>query len=60
MEEIHRCRVDRLSRLLAETNLTVGEVAAASGFEADAHVARFFSRKTAMTPVAYRRKNRIL
>ena len=59
LDEIHRCRVDHLARLLAETNMTVGEIAAASGFEVDAHVARFFSRQTGMTPLAYRRKNRI-
>ena len=59
MEEIHRCRADRIARLLAETNMTVAEIAAASGFEVDAHVARFFSRRTGMTPLAYRKKNRI-
>lgn len=59
LDEIHRCRVDHLARLLAQTNMTVGEIAAASGFEVDAHVARFFSRQTGMTPLAYRRKNRI-
>jgi LacI family transcriptional regulator len=58
MEEIHRCRVDRIARLLVETNMTIGEIAA-SGFELDAHVARFFSRRAGMTPLAYRKKNRI-
>ena len=59
MEEIHRCRVDRLARLPLETNMTVAEIAAASGFEVDAHVARFFSRRTGVTPLAYRKKMRI-
>jgi LacI family transcriptional regulator, galactose operon repressor len=59
MQEIHRCRVDLLSRLLLETNMSIGEIATASGFEIDAHVARFFSRQTGMTPMAYRRKSRI-
>jgi len=58
MDEIHRCRVDHLARLLTETNMTVGEIAAASGFEVDAHVARFFSRHTGLSPLAYRRKYR--
>jgi AraC-like DNA-binding protein len=39
--------------------MTVGEIAAASGFAVEAHVARFFSRQTGMTPLAYRRKHRI-
>ena len=59
MEEIHRCRADHIARLLVGTNMTVGEIAAASGFELDAHVARFFSRQTGMTPLVYRRRNRI-
>ena len=59
MEEIHRCRVDHIAHLLIATNMTIGEIAAISGFEVDAHVARLFSSQTGMTPLAYRRKNRI-
>ena len=59
MEEIHRCRVDRIARLLLETNMTIGEIAAASEFEVDAHLARFFSRQIGMTPLAYLKKYRI-
>ena len=58
-EETHRCRVDRIARLLVETNMTIGKIAAACGFEVDAHIARFFSRRTGMTPLAYRKKMRI-
>ncbi|MGI9070454.1 MAG: substrate-binding domain-containing protein [Bryobacteraceae bacterium] len=60
IEEIHRCRVEHLARLLVETNMTVSEIAAMSGFELDAHVARFFSRHTGVTPLAYRTRNRAL
>ena len=56
MEETHRCRVDRICRLLIDTNMTIREIATACGFEIDAHVARFFSRRTGMTPLAYRTK----
>lgn len=59
MEEIHRCRVERIARLLVETNMTIGELAAASGFEIGAHVSRFFSRHTGLTPLEYRRRNRL-
>lgn len=59
MQEIHRCRVERLARLLVETKMTVGEIATVSGFAIDAHVSRFFARHTGMTPLAYRKKNRI-
>ena len=59
MNEIHRSRVDQIARLLVETNLGVGEIALATGFEMDAHVARYFARQTGMTPLAYRKKHRI-
>jgi LacI family transcriptional regulator len=58
-EELHRSRVERIGRLLVETNMTIGEIALACGFEVDAHVARFFSRRTGMTPLAYRKTMRI-
>ena len=59
MEEIHRYRAERIARLLVETNMTVGQIGEVCGFEVEAHVARFFSSQTGMTPLAYRRKNRI-
>jgi LacI family transcriptional regulator len=58
LEEIHRTRVDRIARLLVETSMTISEISAASGFEIDAHVSRFFSRHTGVTPIEYRRRNR--
>jgi LacI family transcriptional regulator len=57
LDQLHRCRVDSIARLLAETDMAVGEIAAATGFEADAHLARFFSRRTGMTPLVYRKKH---
>jgi LacI family transcriptional regulator len=59
MEEIHRCRVEQVARLLVETNLSVGEIASASGFDIDAHLARYFARQVGMTPSAYRKKHRM-
>lgn len=59
MEEIHRCRIARVARLLVETNMTVREIAALAGFEMDAHVARFFARHTGMTPLEYRRRKQL-
>jgi len=56
IQEIHRCRIERLQRMLIETNMTVGQIAEANGFEVGAHVARFFMRQTGMTPLAYRKK----
>lgn len=59
IEQIHRCRADHLASLLLQTNMTVGEIAAASGFDMGAHLARFFARCTGLTPRAYRQRMRI-
>lgn len=59
IEEIHRCRAERIAHLLIETGMSVGEIAATAGFGADAHLARFFTRRTGMTPVAYRKRHRM-
>lgn len=56
IQEIHRSRIEHICRLLADTNMSISEIAAASGFEVDAHIARFFARETGITPQAYRRK----
>lgn len=59
LEEIQRRRVERLARLLVETDMSIGEIAAATGFDMGAHVARFFSRHTGLSPLAYRKKHRV-
>jgi LacI family transcriptional regulator len=58
-EEIHRCRGEQVARLLVETNLGIGEIASASGFDSDAHLARYFARQIGMTPSFYRKTHRM-
>jgi len=58
LEEINHTRTEHICRLLTETNLPVSEIASAIGYDEDAHISRFFSRQTGMTPLQYRRKNR--
>lgn len=55
LDAIHQSRIVHLKRLLAETNLPVSAIATATGYDHDAHLARFFARKTGLTPSAYRR-----
>jgi LacI family transcriptional regulator len=57
LEAIHQARVQCIKRLLAETNLPISAIAASIGCQTDAHLARFFSRKTGLTPSAYRRRH---
>lgn len=56
LAEIRRVRVDRIARMLAETNLTVSQIALELGFEGTEHVARYFRRERGMTPLAFRQE----
>ncbi|MBU6398974.1 MAG: DNA-binding transcriptional regulator [Verrucomicrobia bacterium] len=56
LEEIRRWRVDRISRMLVETNQSVSQIALALGYGGVEHIARYFRRETGMTPLAYRRR----
>lgn len=59
LQEIAGTRIRHISRLFAETNLSVAEVAESVGYPADAHIARFFQRHTGLTPLAYRRQHKL-
>jgi LacI family transcriptional regulator len=54
---VQRTRLDMFTRLLRDTNLTVGEIAASMGFPDEKNVARYFRRVNGITPLAYRRRH---
>lgn len=56
MDYIQTRRVDYSRKLLLESNLTVREVAFASGFNDPNYFTRFFQQKTGMTPSRFRRE----
>ena len=56
MDYIQTRRVDYSRKLLLESNLTVREVAFASGFNDPNYFTRFFQQKTGMTPSHFRRE----
>jgi len=56
-EEITRCRLERARRLLAKTDLSVKEVAAAAGFPSPDNMGRVFRRLEGTSPQAYRRQH---
>ncbi len=58
LDEIHQSRINCISRMLADTDLSMSAIASAIGYESDTHLARFFSRRTGMTPSEYRRLHR--
>ncbi len=53
---LQRLRIDRAQHLLRKPNLSLAEVAVASGFCDQSHMTRFFIRYTGMTPAKYRLK----
>jgi AraC family transcriptional regulator len=51
-------RVDRIERLLLATDMSVGAIAAATGFADANYLAKAFRRKRGMAPLAYRSSQR--
>ena len=57
-EHIRQCRVDLISKLLADSDMTISEIAFSMGFPDAAHIARYFRELTHISPADYRRKCR--
>ena len=53
-EELQRCRIDRAKQLLHDTDLTLAQVADASGFGSASYFATAFRRAVGSTPGDYR------
>jgi LacI family transcriptional regulator len=53
--EILRVRLERVRRLLAESDLSLAEVAEKSGFEHPEYMSRLFKKKTGTTPGEFRK-----
>ena len=56
LKQMTNSRISHISRLLRETDLSVGEISRMVGFDSDHHFARYFRRATDLTPQEYRRK----
>jgi LacI family transcriptional regulator len=54
-EEITRCRVNQISRMIVETNKSIGEIALDFGYSSEAHISRYFKRIQGLTPLEYRK-----
>jgi len=54
LEEIQRVRLERVCALLAETNLSVGEITRQCGFERESYLARLFKKRFSTSMSRYR------
>jgi len=57
-EEITRIRIDRIKRLLSETDLALSEIAARTGFQHDEYMTVAFKKAVGMPPSKYRQSER--
>jgi AraC-like DNA-binding protein len=57
-EEMLRCRLERVRRLLTQTDLAVREIVHASGFSSSDAMTRAFCQAEGLTPLKYRQKHR--
>ena len=55
-DEIRRVRVEQIIQMLAETEMSISEIAEVLGFPDVAHVSRYFSKEKGMSPLVYRRQ----
>lgn len=57
-EQIRKIRVEKICKMLVETNKSVKEIAFEFGFHSVDHIARFFRKEKGITPTQYRSKHR--
>lgn len=57
-EQIRKIRVEKICKMLVETNKSVKEIAFEFGFHSVDHIARFFRKERGITPTQYRSKYR--
>ncbi len=55
-EEIKRVHVDKYTRMLVETNMSISQIAAALGHPSSENMNRYFRSVKGMSPTAYRKK----
>ena len=55
-QELRRARLDRVKKLLRETNLTLEEISEATGFSSANTLCDQFKKWTRTTPGAYRKE----
>jgi len=55
-KQIRKARAGQIAKMLAETNLTVSEIAILLGFNGVEHIARYFKKEYGINPTQYRKR----
>ncbi|MFA9479134.1 substrate-binding domain-containing protein [Phycisphaerales bacterium AB-hyl4] len=58
LQVISRVRLERICRLLSDSDVPLARIAEAGGFQSVRHLHRFFRQQTGSTPTSYRRLHR--
>jgi LacI family transcriptional regulator len=58
-DEIRRVHLERACKLLVETDTSLSQVAEMAGFSSQAYFSDLFRRQMGLTPLQYRRRNRV-
>jgi len=56
MDELRRVRIERISQLLLETDLSISQIALKMDFTGIEHISRYFQQEKGMSPLTYRKK----
>ena len=54
-DEIRRVRIDHISQMLIETDLSISDIVSSLGYDNTNHIARYFKQKMGISPVDYRK-----
>ncbi|MCJ7729517.1 MAG: substrate-binding domain-containing protein [Sedimentisphaerales bacterium] len=54
-DEIKRVRIDLISQMLLETDLSISDIAFSLGYDSTNHIARYFKQKMGVSPLDYRK-----
>jgi len=54
-DEIKRVRIDLISQMLIEADLSISDIAMSLGYDNTNHIARYFKQKMGMSPLEYRK-----
>jgi LacI family transcriptional regulator len=54
-DEIKRVRIDLISQMLIETDLSISDIAFSLGYDNTNHIARYFKQKMGLSPLEYRK-----